>query len=213
MAEGIKYVCGKCRHTIEAWSDGNPYYIDDHGGRQYAYHPDHERLARCIGNDVPNLCLSGMQGREHRRDIRACRTSLSLLQSRHIRPRSELAGNFVTSAAFPDLHAQTKAKRYCTRMQYNTGPSSNRTTDRGLTSSFRPGGGLLECHLCRPINNTNLCLGGDARALPCLAGDTLAGRRRSHQERVDDRAPGLYGLEAVFSFCCVPLVPPVPVLP
>ena len=58
MAEGIKYVCGKCRHTIEAWSDGNPYYIDDHGGRQYAYHPDHERLARCIGNDVPNLCLS-----------------------------------------------------------------------------------------------------------------------------------------------------------
>ncbi len=39
-------------------ADGNPYYIDEAGGKQYAYHPDHERLALCIGNDIPHLCLS-----------------------------------------------------------------------------------------------------------------------------------------------------------
>ena len=40
------------------WSDGNPYYIDEAGQKQYAYHPDHERLAQCIGNDTPHLCLA-----------------------------------------------------------------------------------------------------------------------------------------------------------
>ncbi len=58
MAEAVQYVCGGCGHTIEAWSDGNPCYIDEAGAKQYAYHPDHERLARCIGNDSPHLCLS-----------------------------------------------------------------------------------------------------------------------------------------------------------
>lgn len=58
MAEGLRYVCENCGHAIEAWSDGNPYYIDETGAKQYAYHPDHERLARCIGNDSPHLCLS-----------------------------------------------------------------------------------------------------------------------------------------------------------
>jgi len=58
MAEGIRYVCKKCRQAIEAWSDGNPYFIDEEGAKQYAYHPDHERLSRCIGNDTPHLCLS-----------------------------------------------------------------------------------------------------------------------------------------------------------
>ena len=57
MAEGFLYVCGECGHSIEAWSDGNPYYIDETGAKQYAYHPDHERLDRCIGNDTPTLCL------------------------------------------------------------------------------------------------------------------------------------------------------------
>jgi hypothetical protein len=41
-----------------AWSDGNPYYIDEQGQKQYAYHPDHDRLARCIGNDSPHICLA-----------------------------------------------------------------------------------------------------------------------------------------------------------
>jgi DNA-directed RNA polymerase subunit RPC12/RpoP len=57
MAEGVRYICGGCGKTIEAWSDGNPYYLDDAGRKQYAYHPDHERLAQCIGSDAPHLCL------------------------------------------------------------------------------------------------------------------------------------------------------------
>ena len=58
MAECLRFVCGSCGKAIEAWSDGNPYYIDPLGTKQYAYHPDHERLARCIGNDTPHLCLA-----------------------------------------------------------------------------------------------------------------------------------------------------------
>ena len=58
MAQAIRYVCSHCQHDIEAWSDGNPYYINETGTKQYAYHPDHECLARCIGNDSPHLCLS-----------------------------------------------------------------------------------------------------------------------------------------------------------
>ena len=58
MAECIRYVCGHCGKDITAWSDGNPYYIDEHGQKQYAYHPNHELLERCIGNDSPHLCLS-----------------------------------------------------------------------------------------------------------------------------------------------------------
>jgi len=58
MAEAVRYVCGECRKEIVAWSDGNPYYIDGSGAKQYAYHPDHEQLALCIGNDSPHLCLT-----------------------------------------------------------------------------------------------------------------------------------------------------------
>ena len=57
MADAVRHVCGGCQKTIEAWSDGNPYYLDDAGTKQYAYHPDHVRLALCIGNDSPHLCL------------------------------------------------------------------------------------------------------------------------------------------------------------
>jgi predicted RNA-binding Zn-ribbon protein involved in translation (DUF1610 family) len=57
MAEGIKFTCQNCARSIEAWSDGNPYYLDENGDKQYAYHPD-ERLALCVGNDDPHLCLS-----------------------------------------------------------------------------------------------------------------------------------------------------------
>lgn len=58
MAEGIRFVCGYCGHAIESWSDGNPYYLDEEGNKQYAYHPDHKRLDKCIGNDVLHICLS-----------------------------------------------------------------------------------------------------------------------------------------------------------
>lgn len=57
MAECIRYECKKCGNSVEAWSDGNPYFINEMGKKQYAYHPDHENLAKCAGNDVPYLCL------------------------------------------------------------------------------------------------------------------------------------------------------------
>jgi len=75
MAEAIRYLCSKCGHAILAWSDGNPYYFDEAGKKQYAYHPDHERLDKCIGNDRPHLCLSC--GRELLIDSRAADTSCS----------------------------------------------------------------------------------------------------------------------------------------
>ena len=57
MAEGVRFVCSGCQRAIETWSDGNPYYFDESGAKRYAYHPDHERLARCVDNDSPRLCL------------------------------------------------------------------------------------------------------------------------------------------------------------
>ena len=69
MAIALRFVCDGCGRKIEAWSDGNPYYIDDTGSKQYAYHPDHERLDRGIGNDSPHLCLSC--GEEFNVDSRA----------------------------------------------------------------------------------------------------------------------------------------------
>lgn len=58
MAEARRFSCGSCGHAVEAWSDGNPYYFDEAGAKRYAHHPDHERLARCIGIDTPHLCLN-----------------------------------------------------------------------------------------------------------------------------------------------------------
>ena len=58
MAHRLRCVCGECGYTFDIWSDGNPYYFDENGEKQYAYHPDHERLSLCIGNDRPHLCLS-----------------------------------------------------------------------------------------------------------------------------------------------------------
>jgi hypothetical protein len=40
MAECIRFVCSGCRHSVDAWSDGNPFYIDESGNKQYAYHPN-----------------------------------------------------------------------------------------------------------------------------------------------------------------------------
>ena len=57
MAECIRFVCSGCRFSIESWSDGNPFYIDDAGKKKYAYHPDHDELEKCIANDEPHLCL------------------------------------------------------------------------------------------------------------------------------------------------------------
>ena len=58
MAECIRFVCDACGHAIESWSDGNPYYLDPDRGKVYAYHPHHDLLELCIGNDEPHLCLA-----------------------------------------------------------------------------------------------------------------------------------------------------------
>lgn len=75
MAECRRHVCTHCTRAVEAWSDGNPYYLDAAGRKQYAYHPDHERLALCIGNDAPHLCLAcGSQTKvDSRRPRTTCR--------------------------------------------------------------------------------------------------------------------------------------------
>lgn len=57
MAECLRFVCTGCGHSIEAWSDGNPFYLDGAGNKVYAYHPNHDELEKCIANDVPHLCL------------------------------------------------------------------------------------------------------------------------------------------------------------
>lgn len=71
MAQAKRFVCGNCHRAIEAWSDGNPYYIDEAGRKRYAYHPDHDSLCRCIGNDLPHLCLGC--GKEFKVDSRKLR--------------------------------------------------------------------------------------------------------------------------------------------
>ena len=90
MAQALRYVCGNCRHSIEAWSDGNPYYIDELGQKQYAYHPDHERLDKCVGNDEPHLCLAC--GLEFNIDSRAPSAKCPVCESADITVTYELEG-------------------------------------------------------------------------------------------------------------------------
>jgi len=58
MAEAVRYLCDYCSKAVKAWSDGNPYYIDETGNKRYAYHPDQGGMSKCIGNDSPYLCLA-----------------------------------------------------------------------------------------------------------------------------------------------------------
>jgi hypothetical protein len=43
MAQGIRLVCENCANGIEAWDEGNPYYLDRGGKKRYARHPEPER--------------------------------------------------------------------------------------------------------------------------------------------------------------------------
>ena len=74
MAECIRFVCSGCRHCIEAWDDGNPFYIDEAGNKKYAYHPNHEEREKCIANDEPHLCLNcGTESKiDSRNDCKVC---------------------------------------------------------------------------------------------------------------------------------------------
>jgi ribosomal protein S27AE len=81
VAEGRRLVCTHCGFAVDAWSDGNPYYRDERGKKRYAYHPDHAELERCIGNDVPHLCLAcGAQtmvdSEKPRTTCRKCKTGV-----------------------------------------------------------------------------------------------------------------------------------------
>ena len=57
MAERRKFDCNQCGLSFAAWSDGNPYYFDEAGTKRYAFHPDHEGLAKCIGCESSHVCL------------------------------------------------------------------------------------------------------------------------------------------------------------
>lgn len=74
MAECIRFVCSGCGLSIEAWSDGNPFYLDETGNKKYAYHPNHEELAKCIANDVPHFCMEcGVESKiDSRIDSKGC---------------------------------------------------------------------------------------------------------------------------------------------
>ncbi len=91
MAKAKRYVCGGCGHKIEAWSDGNPYYIDETGRKKYAYHPNHEALSRCIGNDSPHLCLEC--GQEFMMDSRAVINSCPKCEGHELADTYELEGH------------------------------------------------------------------------------------------------------------------------
>ncbi len=90
MAECRRFICSACSKTVESWSDGNPYYIDTTGMKQYAYHPDHERLSLCIANDSPHICLAC--GKEFVVDSRAPIENCPKCSSHDIPATFELAG-------------------------------------------------------------------------------------------------------------------------
>ena len=99
MAQGFHFVCDKCDHTIEAWDDGNPYYIEFvvitktgkvKQKKKYAHHPNDELVARCIGNDVEHLYLSCKK--EFMVDSEAPITTCSKCKSSEIVDTMELAG-------------------------------------------------------------------------------------------------------------------------
>jgi hypothetical protein len=44
MASCSASICSHCGYTIEAWDDGNPYFLSYRGKKQFFYHPSGERL-------------------------------------------------------------------------------------------------------------------------------------------------------------------------
>ena len=87
MAERVRWVCSSCRTSVEAWSDGNPYVVED-GRKRYVYHPNHEALARAVGNDVPVLCLAC--GAESVRDSQAPEAGCPACGSSHLQDAFDL---------------------------------------------------------------------------------------------------------------------------
>lgn len=90
LAQCRRFVCSNCRRSVGAWDDGNPYYLDEIGRKRYAYHPDHERLALCIGNDSPHICLDC--AKQFKVDSRQPRTVCPRCHSRQIVDTCVLGG-------------------------------------------------------------------------------------------------------------------------
>lgn len=44
MAMGVTFVCANCKFAVEAWDDGNPYFLSYKGRPQFFYHPDGEGM-------------------------------------------------------------------------------------------------------------------------------------------------------------------------
>jgi len=38
MAQAFRFICNSCGETIESEDEGDPYYLDKRGRKQYAYH-------------------------------------------------------------------------------------------------------------------------------------------------------------------------------
>ncbi len=57
MAAGKVFACSHCDRKIEAWDEGDPYYLDKRGKKRHACHPDPHR-GLCTGLDSPVLCLN-----------------------------------------------------------------------------------------------------------------------------------------------------------
>ncbi|PHJ42770.1 hypothetical protein [Vibrio sp. PID17_43] len=90
MAQAILFECTSCDKSIESWSDGNPYYIDENGVKQYAYHTNMDAIARCIGNDDPHICLGC--GHEFMLDSLVPTTECPKCQSSNIKSDHDLEG-------------------------------------------------------------------------------------------------------------------------
>ena len=94
MAMCIRLVCQNCAASIEAWDEGNPYYLDKQGQKQYAYHPNPQREL-CIGNDSPGICLDC--GQQFTNDSREPMTNCVGCQSSNLVDNFALAGRVCPS--------------------------------------------------------------------------------------------------------------------
>ncbi len=102
MAESRFFSCNECGKSVEAWSDGNQYYLDGDGRKRYAYHPDHENLAKCIGNDTPHVCLSC--GYEFKVDSLSPLSACSKCKSGNITDQYHLSGERCPSCNIGVFH-------------------------------------------------------------------------------------------------------------
>lgn len=98
MAQGITFECTSCGNAVEAWDDGDPYYIDLKRSfrgvprsrcKVYVYHPSIPDQP-IEGVDVPHLCLDCNHG--FRVDSERPRETCTKCRSRNIADACRLKG-------------------------------------------------------------------------------------------------------------------------